>query len=94
MSIPSIPISCESFIIEMCLTLSNAFFEVNKGCINILLQLYVSFGYGSHDKDYVSCALVFSKAKLLPADLIVNYFFHSELKYADKNFSYVTHKAD
>ena len=41
-----------------------------------------------------SFTLEFSKAKLLPADLIVNHFFHSEHKYADKNFSYVAHKAD
>ena len=57
-------------------------------------HFYVSFGYGSHDKECVSSTLVFPKAKLLPADYIVNHFFHSEQKYVDKNFSYVVQKAD
>ena len=41
-----------------------------------------------------SCTLDFSKAKLLPADLIVNHLFHFEHKHAAKHFSYVARKTD
>ena len=49
---------------------------------------------GSHDEGCISCAPVFPKPKLFPADFSADKFLHSGHNYADKDFGYMADKAD